>query len=275
MEKKKTAVSASVFRHFSAPAAAVCSILAAVLALLPLILRLSPSFMRLLFNDQMAGGVLDPRVVETWLGVNTGITAILVLYPAIMGIAIIIALRGRPDRGTHLLTLVAEATAWLLNVFGVILAVLFVYQVGRYSIENFRGGAGLQIVYAMLFSEAVMMVLACVLFFSLRKFLGCVSRSAASIGYTLSCEVLDDKTIPSFTATGFLLLGIGCFLLATDRYFTLTIVYNAYVLLTAEHPGQLLETAALVVCGIGNILLYIYLRRYKRICERALFETKE
>lgn len=274
MEKKKTLVPATLFRHFSAPGAAVFCILAAVLALPALVLRLSPSFMRILYNDQMAGGVLDPRVVETWLGVNTGITAVLVLYPAIMGIAIIIALRGRPDRGTHLLTLVAEATVWLLNVFGVMLVLLFVYQVVRYSIVNFRGGVGLQMVYAMLVSEAVMMVLACVLFFNLRKFLGCVSRSAASIGYTLACETLDDKTIPAFTATGFLLLGIGCFLLATDRYFTLTIIYNAYVLMIAEHPGQLLETGALLACGIGNILLYIYLRRYKRICERLLFEAK-
>ena len=103
MEKKKILVSASQFRHFSAPGAAIFCILAAVLALPALVLRLSPGFMRLLFEDQIAGGVGDPRVVETWLGVNTGITAMLVLYPAIMAIAMIIALRGRPDRGTHLL----------------------------------------------------------------------------------------------------------------------------------------------------------------------------
>lgn len=64
------------------------------------------------------------------------------------------------------------------------------------------------------------------------------------------------------------------FLLAARRLVTLTIVQDYvqsyYQIELAAHPGQLFAAASLMLCAGADVLLAVYLRRYKRQCEWAL-----
>ena len=103
--------------------------------------------------------------------------------------------------------------------------------------------------------------------------------SCASIAYTLAVQKLDDRNIPAFTATGFLLLAIAGLALAVNRFFTLTIIWDSvqsyYKLLTASHPAQMVDIACLIMGSMGNFLVYRYLRRYMHITEYTRFQANK
>ena len=58
------------------------------------------------------------------------------------------------------------------------------------------------------------------------------------------------------------------------RLVTLTIVQDYvqsyYKIELAAHPGQFFAAASLMLCAGADVLLAVYLRRYKRQCEWAL-----
>ena len=102
--------------------------------------------------------------------------------------------------------------------------------------------------------------------------------SGASIAYTLATGKLDDRSIPSFAGTGFLVLSIMGMVLAVNRLFTLTVVINVvqsyYKLLVARHPALWAEAICLILGSAANLTMYLYLRRYKKITEQALYEAR-
>ena len=131
----------------------------------------------------------------------------------------------------------------------------------------------------MLMSEGIMVALVWFLFLNMRRFLSCASDSAASMAYTLSSGKVDGTPVPGFTATGFLLLGIVCFVIAADRVITITVVADYmqpyYKLVFTNQLGQLAAAASLLFNGCADLLVFSYLRRYKRMCERVVYNARK
>lgn len=73
-------------------------------------------------------------------------------------------------------------------------------------------------------------------------------------------------------------MAVVCTVLALDRLLTLTVSYehvNAeYIVLFTSHVGQIFAGASLLMSAGASVLLAIYLRRVKRICERVIYEDK-
>ena len=130
----------------------------------------------------------------------------------------------------------------------------------------------------MIISEALMAAQAVFLFFLIRKFLNCCMDTTSSMTYTLATGKLDDRSIPSLPSTGFLILAIVGIIISINRLFTLTIVVNVvrsyYKLLIAAHPGLWAEAICLILGSVANLMTCSYLRRYKRITEKELYEAR-
>ena len=113
---------------------------------------------------------------------------------------------------------------------------------------------------------------------TLRKFLEAFMDTAASMTYTLYSGKLDTFPTPGFTATGFLILSVFGIVLAFDRIFTVTIVYDYlaayYKILSAAHWSQYFSGITLLCGAAANILISIYLHRYNRLHERALYYAR-
>ena len=184
--------------------------------------------------------------------------------------------------GSSALVQLSTAGEWMLrivNVFCFVTLAAVAYRAIAYVIECLQLDDGVYYLYSMIVSESLMVVLVMFMFALMRRFLNCLSDSAASIAYTLATGKLDGNTIPGFTATGFLILAIGCGLLAADRLFTLTMVQNSlrsyYQILVASHPLLLLSGGGFAFAAIANFLLAIFLYMYKNKTERMLFGIRK
>ena len=168
---------------------------------------------------------------------------------------------------------------WGVNGAGIVAAVLYVYRFVRYTVLCLSFRDGLYPLYAMVISEALMGALAAFAFVQLRKFLNCICDSGASMAYTQSTGKLDSRSIPGFTATGFLILGLLCLMLAVDQFVTVTAAYDYirgyYKLLISRNLIQCCTALCFFCCAVADIMLFAYLKRYKRICERALYDARK
>jgi uncharacterized membrane protein YbaN (DUF454 family) len=186
---------------------------------------------------------------------------------------------GKAARSLSTISTGAQWLVWGVNGAGIVAAVLYIYRFVRYAIWCFSLRDGLYPLYAMVISEALMGALAGFTFVQLRKFLNCICDSGASMAYTLSTGKLDSDSIPGFTATGFLILGLLCLMLSADQFVTVTAAYDYirgyYKLLVSRNPIQLCAAVSFFCCAVADILLFVYLKRYKRICERALYEARK
>ena len=180
----------------------------------------------------------------------------------------------KPGRGMSLLRKTAQGLLYGLQGGAAVLGMLFVYRFVRFLWINLPHDTGLYAVYPMVISEGLMVSLAYGVFLLLKRFLDACVRSAASISYTRYSGLLDNVSIPGFAATGFLILGILGVICAFERASTLTIVWALqpyYKLILADHPVLILASVLYILGAAGNILISIFLRRYKRTTERLLF----
>ena len=178
--------------------------------------------------------------------------------------------------------LISALPHWLFQgttVTGAMALAYLIFRTVRYVAYCATKNEGLYLLYTAAIPEALMVTQAWFLWKKLRDFLDSFSDTAASITYTLVSGKLDSCPIPVFTATGLWILAVFGIVLALDRIFTVTIVYsypNAYYkLLTATHWSQYLAFATLLSGAVANILLSLYLRRYNRLHERALYYAKK
>jgi len=162
-----------------------------------------------------------------------------------------------------------------VRLSGVCALALAIFRLLRYLLACPWQYAGIYYAYVMLIPEAVMIAQAAWLFFLLLRFLEDISGAAVSMAYTRACNKLDSRTISGFCATGFWILSALNVYLTMDRMVTLTIVHafegDYYSLLLASQP-VLVSAAAMSACSaVADLLIGIYLWRYKRVTGRMIF----
>ena len=257
----------------------VMYILSALLGIPGIILLFSPDYQSFLIRDLMVSGIANPSSLRTWRMLGSGITVLAFAGPCLMAAGLTAARFHRPARGAGLLATAAQWLLWGVTAGGIAAAAVFLIRLVRYIVINSTEPSGVMAIYSMLISESLMAVITVFLFFLTRRFLNCCIDSGTSIAYTAATGKADNRSIPGFTATGFLILGIAGLVLAVDRLLTMTIVVNVvksyYKILVADHPGLWLEAACLT-CGSGaNFLMYRYLRRYKKQTEQLLYDARK
>lgn len=279
MEEQCVYAPPGTFRSPLIPASVALCLLAALLGMPGVVLLFSPDYAAYIVQDMVAGGISSAQVLRTWQVIHSGITVIGFLCPAVVAVGLLIALRGNTARGMGVLSKAAQWLVHGVNGTGVIVLCIFAFSFIRYIVQCLGSNEGLYLIYAMVISEGLMLVLACFLFRCLRRFLDCACDSLASIAYTLVTGKLDNVSIPGFTATGFLILSVFCVGYALNQIFTVTIIENYiqsyYKLLVATHPAQYAAAASSICSAAGNVLLSVWLRRYKRNCERTLFQSRK
>ena len=277
MNRPSIPVSPDILRSRLILPAAIAYLLSALTGLASVALLLVPGSGQVMLEDMLRGGITDYSALTTWQVIHAAVTVINFLWAVMMSLCLLAALTGRAGKGMDLVYHAAQIWLKIVNVTGVCALVLLICRLVSYIIRTSNPNDWLYLVYAMLISEALMVVQAWFLFTLLRRFLNCLCDCAASMGYTLVSARLDQPTIPGFAATGFLILSLFGLGLTFDRFFTVTIVrdhwQDYYALLTAEHPLLRFSAAAFFFGSVGSILISVYLRRYKRTCERLLFQS--
>lgn len=233
-----------------------------------------PGALSVLTEDLISGGITDPSSIRTWTVIHVGL--ILAGFLCALGMTVgLILERRRKGEGLDLLYNLARCLVWAVRISGVCTLALMIFRLVRYLLACPWADAGIYYAYVMLVPEAVMIAQAVWLFFLLLRFLEDISGAAVSMAYTRVCERLDSRTISGFCATGFWILTALNTYLAADRMFTVTIVQafegDYYSVLLASHPVLVLA-AVMFACGaVANLLIGLYLKRYKRTTGRLMF----
>ena len=275
MERKPILADTGLLRCSLGPAAAALLSLSALAGLAGVVLLFDPAYASILRSQMIDGGITSRSALDTWTAINTAITVLCFICPAITSWCLWTSLRGRSARGLGLLSTAAQWLLYGLHGIAALALGYFLIRLTRYILRVLPMNEAAYLLYSMLISEALMVVLAFLLYRLTVRFLTSAADTAASIGYTLSSGKLDTLSIPPMTALGLTVLGFVNLGLAVSRLFTVTIVQaysgDYYGLLTAGHPGQYLAAAALLSGALGNFCLAQWLRRYNRLCEQARF----
>ena len=254
-------------------------LLAALAGIPGIALFFSPGYTQILLQDMVTSGIANPASQQTWMVVNRAVTLLSCLCPAIMAAGLLITRRISPLRGMNLLSCAAQGLLWLTYITGGAACLLFAYRFIRYIAANLTHPSGLMALYSMVISEALMAVQAVFLFVMIRKFLNACIDSATSIAFTLASSKLDNRSIPGFSSTGFLVLSLVGLCLALDRMLTVTAVMNVvrsyYKILVSDHPGIIMESICLVLGAAANFLTHRILKSYKQKTELALYKARQ
>lgn len=279
MERESISVDLGKFRSPLTNVSAVFYALAAVCGLVGAALLLDPISRAALTKDVILSGILERSAVNSWRLIHGTIGILAFFCPATLAIGIGLTLKEQVHKGMTLLHGLAKELHIAVAVSGAMTLAVLIFRLGRYILMCLGVNEGLYLLYTMLLSEAMMVAQAVLLYKLLRHFLLCARECTASIGYTLSAGALGRTTWPAFCATGLLILGITCIVLTADRLFTLTIVdsypRDYYSILTTKDPIQIFTGAALFLGGIGNILLSVYIRRFKKRAERIIYDHRK
>lgn len=262
-----------LFRSRLIPGATILYTLAALFGIPGIILLFSESYAALWLQEMILGGITSG--LAAWQLIHTAVVVFSFLCPAIMATGLWLTICKRTVPGMRLLSTMAQWLLYGVNATGILALIYLIYRIVRYTAYCIPLNEGIYLLYATMLPESVMILQAWFLWKKLREFLDSFYGSAASITYTLTSGKLDSQPIPGFTATGFLVLAVFGFLLIIDELFTLTIVQSYvqdyYKILIASHPGQYFAAACLLCGAMANILMSLYLRRYNRIHERAVY----
>lgn len=277
MSPKIISIAPREFRNPLAPAAAVFYTLSALLGIAGVTLLFDSEYAAILVQDRIAGGVVLKTALVIWYWIDTTITILSFLCPAILAAGLWLVLRRRYATGMKVISHLFQWLLWSIYGSGVITLGCYLFGMLRNIIFYLGYNEGVYLVYSLLISEGLMGVQAALLFVLIRKFLRDSGDCSFSIAYTLTANKLDSIPIPSFPRLGLVILGCIQLVLACNSLCTIVLVenyvQNYYKLLIASHPGQYLAAATLATGAIGNFLLSGYLRRYNRICERTRFQV--
>lgn len=275
VEKRIVAVSVDTFRSRLIPAAAVLCTLAALFSIGAAAALLMPGSVDTLTEDLMLGGISDPDALQMWKLIHISVTVASALCSTVMAVCLILVLMGKIGKGLDLLH---DGAQWLLRavkVAGVLALVVLAFRLLLYMVLSFSRDDGVYYLFAMLLYEGLLVAAVWFLYRQLRTFLSCICDSTMSMACTFVTGELDDVSIPGFTATGFLILCFFNLAIGVDRMFTLTVVHtyleDYYWILIADDPLLYLSAIALLLSAAVDLMLYFYLRRYKRISERLLY----
>lgn len=278
MNMQSVSVDKSTFKSAILPFTAVAFVFAALCGTLATGYFFHPASIPAILSDLKAGQIVDSGALNTWTVVYIILTVINWLSALVLASGIVLILLNRPHTGIGLLSTSTRLALYGLNLSGVILLLYFIFKAIRYIFLCFQDlNEGIFPLFAFILMEGFMFTLVCFIFFKLRRFLECCTESTASISYMLYSGKIDSPTIPPFSVSGFLILGIVDVVFALDRFFSFsyTQVRNevVYHVPFTTDPIHFLSGFAFVFSAIGSILLYIYLRGYKRKCEILLFRS--
>ena len=277
MAKQTIPVAPGQFKSALTPAAAFFYTLSALLGILGVALLFDPEYAALLVQDRIDGGILLNSSLKIWYLIDTSITLLAFLCPAVMAAALWTVLRGRVTAGMKLISGLFHVLLWILYGSSLVTLVIYLGRMLLYIVFYLRFNESVYLIYELVLSEGIMGVQAWLIWLTIRKFLRDGIDCAYSITYTLTARKLDSITIPSFPGLGLLILGVVELVLACNSVFTIVLVenyvQNYYKLLIATHPGQYLAAATLITGAIGNFLLTFFLRHYNRTCERTRYQA--
>ena len=235
-----------------------------------------PGSVSFLTEDLGRGGITDPSSLRTWTVIHVGVIGVGFVCAVCMAVGLIAEYR-KKGQGLDLLHECARWLLWAVYGSGACVLALMIWKLVRYLWACLWVDDGIYLAYVMLVPEAVMIAQAVGMFFLVRRFLDSACGCTISMAYTRVCGKLDSYTIPGFCSTGFLLAGAVNGYLALERMTTVTIIEDYggdyYSILLAAHP-VLVFTAGMFACGaVANVLMGLYLKRYKRDAERLVFRS--
>lgn len=279
MNRKTVTVEKGTFRSPLVPIIATLFAVAAVCGLAALGTLFHPASLPAVLHDMEVAQIYDASAQTTWLVLYIGVTAVNCFGTLVLSLGLFLVLAGRHYRGMDLLYNSATGLRFVLIGSGVAALVYFVFKAGRYTFMCLQSIGGMVPLYAMVVMEGLMLVFAWIVFTKLRQFLECSIDTAASIGYTLSAGKLNAPTIPAFSAIGFLIFAIVDVVLAVDRFITFSFKQmNLNLIFTipvSKEPVQVLSGLSFGFAAIGSVLMFIYLRGYKRKSEQLLLHPLE
>ena len=276
MKERYVSINPAVFRSLYIPVAAVFFSMAALCGFFSVLIMLLPGSISALTDDLITGGITEASAVRTWRMIHIVLTVSTFIFPAILALGYILTICKQPGKGLVFLCNVFE---WLLKIIKIVAKVLIavlIFRVIRYAVLVLPMNEGMYYLYAMLVSEALMLLISGALYVMLCRFLNGLCDSAASIADTLENSRLGAKPIPGFAATGFLIFGSVGLLFGLDRLFTVVIVqeYHSshYAVLTEQHPMLILSGISLSLSALASMLSAIFLYGFKRKSEK-LYHT--
>lgn len=274
MNQQSVLVEKGTFRSRWIPVATALFALAALCGVLAVGYLFHPDSIPAIISDLRLSQIYDPSAQMTWLVIYVAVTVVNCVSTLVLAGGMGQVLMGRYHPGMDLMYKYAKYAGVAVNVSGAATAVYFVIRAGRYIFLCLTTNGGLIPLVSMVIMEGLMVAQACFLFVKLRWFLECAVGATASIGFTLTNGKLDAPAIPSFVSTGFLILALFDFGIAWDRLFTfvhkqqnLSVTYDFPL---AQEPVMIFSGVAFLLAGVGSLLLWQYLRDYKRKSERLL-----
>ncbi len=278
MERKRLYDQIRPLRALVIPAAVLCGL--AVCLGIPGVFRIfDPGYRSYLMTDLVLGGITSASAVNTYFRLYAAVMVLGVVLSALTAVCLVGVLLGNIGQTMSALSETAMWLVRILNFAGCVAGVCFVYRALAYLFACLQIPDGSFLVFGLVIFEGLMVGVAVAAFLLLRKFLSSLCDSGTSIAYSFSVGKIDDQPIPSFAATGFLLLGFACLVMAVEQMLTLTIIYvnlqPRYKLLVTQEAAQWMTIASFVCCALADFLLCACLRRYKRISERLLHESRQ
>lgn len=274
MNRQTISVDKSTFRSPLTPIAAAAFAAAALCGALALTALLLPGSISAIISDMELGQIYDRNAQRTWLVIYIAVTAVNFLGSAVLSLGMFQIRRGKDYEGTELLYKSADWALKGVNISGAVVLPYFIFRFVRYLVRYVGVNGSLVALFSMVLMESLMGAQALFLFLKLRRFLNCSMDAAASIGCTFCSGKLKEPSIPGFSASGFLVLGLFDIGIALDRFFTFVHIQKnlsvTYKFPLTTDLVQILSGASFAFAAVGSILLFLYLRGYKNKSERLL-----
>lgn len=268
MDTSTVLVPPEIYRSKLPKWATVFFALAVVSGLSGVVLLFNSEYQNFLIQDLYLGGVVEASAAKTWHFLGNAVTVIHFLWCAALAAGLLLAWKRAFYKGFKVLMTTLHWLLYGLYGAGILALGLLVFKLIRYIVFAVQINGGSYLLYSMLISEGLMVALAWLIYTLLRRFLNTALDVTASIGYAVSSGKLDSHSISSFPSAGLIVLAVVCMMLSVNHVYTLTIIdsfpQDYYKILIAERPAQYLAAASSLLCATGNILIALYLRRYKR-----------
>ena len=280
MNQQTISVEKGTFKSPLLPIVAFLFAVAAICGALAVGYLFHPVSIPAIIHDMELGQIYDTTAQQTWLVIYIAVTVVNFLGTLVLSSGISLTLLGRHYHGTDLMYHSAKWALVAVNISGAAAVPYAIFRAVRYiivTITYYGISDGLVPLYSMVIVEGLMLSLSWFQFVKLRQFLNCLMDATASIGYTLASGILKAPSIPGFSASGFLVLGLFDAVIAMDRFFTfihrqINYVDHFYFPLTRD-PVQFLSGLSFAFASLGSLLLYLYLRSYKSKSERLLIRA--
>lgn len=276
MKNRTVPAQPELFRSPLLAPAAGLYVLGALFGLSAVAALFLPGALSVLTEDLVRGGITERSSLQTWTVIHVGVMLAGFVCAACMAAGLIFE-RRRKGLGLDVLHRCAQGLLWAVYGSGACVLAVMIWRMVRYLWACLWADAGIYLAYIMVVPEGVMIAQAVGMFILVRRFLNSACDVSASMAYARLSGKLDSFTIPGFCSTGFILTAVLNAFLALERLTTVTIIEDYagdyYSLLLAEHP-VLMFTAVMFACGaIANLLMGLYLKRYKRNTERLVFRS--